>query len=337
MSDTPQERAAAKIEWEMGTWKSIDFHMIKKVQLFGELAHFAKRPMFCDNHDFRCFETALGQRKCESKSLLGDSLLRREEAFFDGKRGANIVYGGPDFGTMAQVEVFPHYPRFGQTEYSNRPEPLVHYYVGFEPLYRALPHSEYLGVESVLGRPCDLFLFPQVKLGATQDLVYFLDHETGVPLRVRAYKTRDDLKAARPVYDWSATALKTVQDHLFVVSSRKEGYSRVDASIVSVSDFNVESVEFGKDHSASEFFPVIPPGTTVIDAIVGKTVIQPGVVKTTKPAPPTTLNQTQVPAPPPIQAGQPQTESNMSFILGGLSAALLTAGAALWWKHRHGT
>ena len=121
--------------------------------------------------DLWCNRPALGQRRRERKNLLGDSLLRREEAYFNGKRGANIVYGGPDFGTMTQVEVLPHFPRVGQTEYSNRPEPLLHYYVGFDPLHVALPGSEYLGDETVLRRPCDRFLFPQVKMGMTQDLV----------------------------------------------------------------------------------------------------------------------------------------------------------------------
>lgn len=182
---------------------------------------------------------------------------------------------------------------------------------GFEPLNLALPRSRHLGEASVMGRPCDAFVFTQDKPEPIHDLVMVLDRETGVPLEVRGYRTPDDLKAGRPAYAWKAGSLKTFQGHPVVNSSRLERYSEADSSINHTSDFNVQSVEFDKDHAASEFFPVIPPGTEVMDTIAGKIVIWPGAGGKTKTRPtlaPTTVTSTQDPAAPPSEPFLPGRE-----------------------------
>lgn len=182
-----------------------------------------------------------------------------------------------------------------------------------------------------MGRPCDALLFTQDKPEPIRDLVMVVDRETGVPLEVRGYRTPDDLKAGRPAYAWKAGSLKTFQGHPVVNSSRLERYSEADASVNHTSDFNVQSVEFDKDHAASEFFPVIPPGTEVMDTIAGKIVIWPGASGKTKsrPTPAPAVTTTQDPAASPIRAIPPQQGTSPSLVLGGISIALLAGCAVL--------
>lgn len=327
-AETPQERAAAKIAWELGSWKSIDYHVVSK---FRNYRTRSGRPQVFDTEDYQCVETALGQRMQRCDRLLGESLFSRGRAYFDGKRGADVVLGGPEFDTIRQIEVLRHFPRLGKTQHTNRPVPFRYYYLGPEPLNQALPRSRHLGEEVVIGRPCDAFVFTQDKPEMILELVEVLDRETGVPLEVRGYRTSEDLKASRPSYVWTARSVEMYQGHSVVNSSRLEQYSEEDSSVVYTSNFEVKSVEYDKHHAASEFFPVIPPGTTVMDAFAGKIVTWPGGDKKAKPSPARVEELTKKEqAIVPIRAVQPQNGITPSLVVGGISVALLAVGAVLW-------
>src|SRR5690606_33001217 len=78
------------------------------------------------------------------------------------------------------------------TGYAESPQPLQLFHVGLTPLYEAIEHAEHVGEESVVGRACHVFRFPAVPgRNSAQDLVYYLDQATAIPLKVEAFPIDD--------------------------------------------------------------------------------------------------------------------------------------------------
>lgn len=340
--DTPQQKAAERLKWEMESWRSIELRVRHKMT---RRAPDPKgRPMPFDRFEIRYVQTALGRRLKEQESFLGDAQRRRVRYFFDGRRGADIEYGGTDFQDMVQVIVLAHFPTGGNPGVFNCAEPLNSYYVGLEPLHMALPRAEHLRSEPFLDRPCEVFRVPEVRGSLVLDHVHHLDGETGIPLQVATYLNSRPFKEERPYAVWKATSIERVQGHPFVMNSTHVTYAPGDGTVTFERTFEVRSLVFDQDYPDSMFFPVIPSGSQVIDAVAKKTVVWPSRTPVKNESRPSASKSKPDPKPKaeprpqaevanPIRAEQPQPwPSAFGGVLGAAGLLLMAAGFFLWWR-----
>ena len=201
----------------------------------------------------------------------------------------------------------------------------LYLYVGKTPIYEALPSAVNLRGGRVLGCDVDRFLFKRVLWGKVeQDLVYSLDRETAIPLKVESFVPEADRQADRPDWAWSVTRLETVQGHPVAMESEHQTWSaaKVGSSrqLYRISKETVESIGFDR----STFWPKTTGEAPVIDSIAGK------VKEPSKPA-----------LAPEVKAGTairvaPETSWVPAISAGGLvlGVAVLIAGAFVWWRRR---
>jgi hypothetical protein len=282
-----------------------------------------------DAHLEHYIETAAGQQRfCEYQFLKGDEVLSRSTHYGDGNRFVDIQFDNKETTRQKQINVNPHYFMEQKSERRQVPDPLLRFYVGREPLHKALlTKAKPLGEGKVMGRECNVFLFPQVRWGRPQDQVYFLDKETSIPLKVETYWDEAARLRNDPMGVWTAESLD--QDQGYYLPHNSTGITfGPDKAPAYTNQFKVESVVFNKEYPASTFWPTFQPGVNVFDSV------NPGATKVsdeTKVKPPVVNSPTvSVVAAPPIEAVPPSDSTPMIAL--GLGVAVLFVGVFLWWQ-----
>lgn len=331
MADNVNAQLSDLLSREMHSWKSIELRV--QSRFTRNDADPKARPPTYDTFESHYIETALGQKRMETKQFLGGVLRRRSEAYLDGKKGADVVFGGAGFLKIVQAEVRREFPRLSaSSEQAKAPDPLRNYHLGRDPLYAVLGRAEHLGADRMLDRPCELFYFARVKLGVLVDQAFWLDAETGIPLRIATYLDCEGYKQGHAVSIWKAESFDRVNGHPFVMLSSVDSYSPRDFALTRSTTHEVTSLAFDKEYASTEFVPAFPSGTHVIDAIAQKEIV----VESRKPAV-SAPSQARISAPVAevIQAVPPRSwSSDVGAASIALGFAALAAALVLWRRKR---
>lgn len=324
--DSPSEVASKQLAWDMEPRKSVE---VRVTYVITNNQSDPSRPAAFNTVVEHYLETASGQKFYEFRGMKGDAVTSRSIHFGDGTKFTDINYDPKN--TESQQSVFVK-RQFWMEEGSDRkqlPHPLLFLYVGRVPLYKSLSKAQYLGKGEVIGRECNLFLFPQVRWAVIQDQVFYLDQATSIPLKVETFRDQASREKKEPLWVWTAQSLDKVQGHFVPLKSTETLYAK-DGSPQLAYDFHVESIEFDKEYPASTFTPVFQPGVTVLDGFTNKAYEAPGVKKAVPSAPKETAATIQ-----PIQAVPPRDWSANAPILSlGLGAVVLIVAGLLWRRSR---
>ena len=316
------QEIAEKLAWEFDTRTAIEIHV--KMEL-----RYNRLPESLEKLDFNTvdqtyIETAAGQRFFDQQMSLDGKPFSRHSDYCDVKRSGRL---GFDRAELDRQESLTIKRFFGNEERSgkiNRPPPLDLLTVGRRPLGQALVESGIpLGESTVIGRPCDLFLFERVPLAVPQDHVYSLDHATGIPLQVAAYLDHPARAREEPVWTWTASSLDEVAGHHIPLRSRSVVPVRgPEPGITRTYDYTVSSVVYNQPYAASTFWPVYQPGLGIDDTITKKTSVAPG----KRPEPRVGVQE-------PIRATPPPDNTRVgSFAFLGLGVALVALGLFAYWR-----
>ena len=162
--------------------------------------------------------------------------------------------------------------RFG---FRDSPAPIRYYHVGLVPLHDALAKAERLGHDQVIGRTCDNFHFKEVgPVGKQQSLVYSLDRETSIPLRIAAFSGPEQLESHVPNWVWEAKTLDLVSGRHVARSSTYSsfGVKKTDAGHwvsepMMSRTIEVNEVTFDSPIAHAAFWPTFQSGAEVMDSI----------------------------------------------------------------------
>ena len=327
MDHRPAELAATRLAHEMRSWQSIEIVTRSQLTLHAPESYMPPHSEAVKTY----IETSRSQRMADNL-LTSPKAAIRQSGYCDGARCATVIYRpGPVQDSVIIGRSFMNEGTSGSTEH---PVPLAYFYVGKVPLYEAVTKGTHLGQGRVSDRPTEVFLFPRVKWGMVeQDLVYDLDKETSVPVRVRSYGrrfNRETFEGDTPNWDWTALTLDTVDGYHLPLRSSHVSHARAGGKATaekrSSSEIVVESVHFNKSFPASTFWPVVEPGVLVRDLIKKTTT-------TTAPAKEAQQGTSSPPAGTPVRAGQPDDSSSWgSTACLSLGVALLGAGVVSWWR-----
>jgi hypothetical protein len=282
------------------------------------------------DHDY--IETALGQRLFEIRMSVEGGSVARQCGYSDGRRFARVDFHRDKRGDRARtIGIANSFMSEASEGYVQRPHPLRFLYVGLKPLYEVLADTKPYGEASHLDRTCDLFRFTVAGPSRTQDLIYWLDRRTSIPLRVEAYPVGGSPGDARPFWRWEAHSLDTVQGYHLPLRSTYTSYQQQDDHATDrpslVNRVEVQSVEFNKEYPASMFWPTFTPGAQVIDAVGND-----GIYTVPDPNPPPPAGTIAAPA---IEAnperGWSEALPTTATLLGLL---VLVVGLTLWWRRR---
>lgn len=321
MMDSPAELAAKKLAWEVESRSSVDLHVTTTIR--NHQTGEEKNSAFNTIHE-HYIETAAGQRFCAFRGLLDGKVTTRFEHFGDGKKFADVNFNPKNPDEQQAVIIKRQYFMEDRSDHKDVPQPLLYLYVGRTPLHEALPKAQYLGTEKVIGRDCDVFLFPKVRWAVVQDQVFSLDRETAIPLKVEAFRDLAARERHEPLSDWTAKSLDKIGGHNVPLKSAT--VTRAKDGTPSMSwDHAVDSITFGKDYPVSTFWPTIQPGVTVFDGLTAKTSTAPG----KKAQPEDTASALSTQAVPPEN-----WTANASKVSLGLGCAVLVVGLLLWWQRR---
>jgi hypothetical protein len=316
------EQAAKTLAWEFESRKSIETRT--RTLIHNQDKNTGVSQDF-DTLSEHYIETATGRRFYEFRALKGDEIVQRSLHYGDGTKFADVDYRPDDPETQNAIFINRQFWMEGRNDRRQVPQPFLYLYVGREPLHEALPKATHLGQDKVIGRECEIFLFPQVRWAVTQDQVYYLDKATSIPLRVESYRDTSARERNEPISSWTARSLDEVQGHFVPLNSSQVSYNKEGAEDLTW-DFKVESIEFNKDYPNSLFWPTVQPGTTVFDSIMNKMSETPGQRKSD-------VKQSEKAIAQPIYADPPRdwtaTASSVSLVLG---AAVLLTGTVLWWR-----
>jgi len=336
--DKNTEQTLDRLTREAKSWKSIEFKTSQEfVNSSGsDDKNVYQKALFKEHY----VETALGQRYDQIIDLPTGGREKLAEYYCDGEKCADVAFEG-GFGTkQSQVSIKRSFKSEAQVGVNFRAIPLRYlYYAGNPPLAETLRDAESLGRATVLGRACDAFLLRRFSHGVTIcDLVYTLDRETGVPLKLVGYNDDTGYAAARPSWRWEVLKADSIQGHLFPMDSEEVIYFPPpngkdpkardrSAEVVFRTTHHVESVRFDGDYPKTTFWPKIAPEANVFDSINHR--LTPSRVKAT---PATTAKVAD-----PIRAEAPQDWSSTASV-GGLvlGTSLLLVGLVTWRRRSAG-
>lgn len=260
---------------ETGLWRSIELRYHEDYACTGKM----DANSFSSYHDECLYiETAAGQRRMESRLTpdAGERIITTID-YCDGKKSANdtrtdLIRLGKTIPGRRQIVIRGTFAS-EESGLNHRPEPLRYFYVGTEPLAKAIERAEPLGEGRVIGRDCDRFLFAKVKVwGDSIDFVYHFDRETSIPLRVDYFKSFDAKSTIEPDTFWRALKLESYGGVTLVSKSEmidSVGLKR-DSRILQKHTITIDSVRFDASYPKSLFWPEIPQDVHVIDRITGK-------------------------------------------------------------------
>jgi hypothetical protein len=230
------------------------------------------------------FETDKGERYFDERASVPSQPVSHKSSYCDGKRTVHIRFSPGDSGSQQTASIghdFKTESRFG---FRDAPAPIRYYHVGLVPLHDALANAERLSDDLVIGRACGSFHFRDVgPVGKQQSLVYSLDHETSVPLRVAAFRGPEQLKNRVPNWVWEAKTLDVVSGRHIARSSTYSSFGvRKTEAGHWVSDLTmcrlieVNEVTFDKPIEHAAFWPIFEPGVQVMDSIAKRRTEVPG-------------------------------------------------------------
>ncbi|MDG3005804.1 hypothetical protein [Paludisphaera mucosa] len=259
MQDSPNQAAAQKLAREMASWNPIELRVRRESPPRTDDSSPTPGPPVVEH--FHLIQ-APGRFRLESRTRPVDqpralyvsiefvhgthveSVFRIEEP---GRTSRESVRVGADSGF-----------RVASDGVSTRPEPIAAFYLGTTPLDKVLPAAQFVGADRILDRSCDGFLLtPEVEPGSTPPFfVYWLDRETGVPLRVESHSQWVDYAQHRPRSTWSAGSLDEIDGRHFPRNSTlvvhdwsdpERPSSRIDHTTV------VEEVALQREHPVATF------------------------------------------------------------------------------------
>ncbi|WP_169974202.1 hypothetical protein [Tautonia rosea] len=279
-------------------------------------------------------ETRQGERYFDDQIIALGRPVARRASYCDGDRCINITYRREDVETQDKVGISNDFMFDAEFGFRSAPDPIRYYHVGLTPLHEALPTAERLLDEQVIGRDCDVFHFEGVgRPGREQSLVYALDKETSVPLRVSAYNDPEFLDSGVPNWVWEAESLDRVGEHHYPKASKLSSYvirnadgERPKAELDVVTAIRAEEVVFDASYPASTFWPDIQPGIRVFDLIEGGSYVAGGGEEAVSDD--LAVSQIQEDTPP-IRVGEPGTGAWMGGVGITLSIAVLVVAFLL--------
>ncbi len=323
--DTPAEVAAKRLAWQAESIKSVEIRIHGDLTLHDAAMRSQQLGTAFEEH---YIETADGERFFDHRGLDGSTTTTRFTYFTDRKKCADVQYDSKNLEKQKQVTFKRQFGMEDRGDRKQLPDPLIFFYVGREPLHKALSHSQYLGETTVMDRRCDQFLFEKVRWMVPQDQVFCLDQSTSVPLQVSAYRSGEDRQQERPLWVWKAGALESVQGHSIPMRGSLAEYQGKEHALLLTTSSTVESISFGKDYPASTFWPVLEPGTNVFDTINDKFYTVPGGVSAKQSQEIATATQTNEAVPP------PDWSTIVPPVTLGLGCLVLFAAAVIWWRRR---
>ncbi len=160
-------------------------------------------------------------------------------------------------------------PRFG---FYDAPQPYQWYYVGVTPLVESLADGVPQADREVMGRPCLVFHFKDIGVRRHQSLVFALDKQTAIPLKVTAYDDAEAITEQRPNWDWEAKSLDVVGGRHFPRLSRNVTYAWTKGKsgewvsrVTITQEIHVDEIDFDVGIPDAEFWPVFQPGCQILD------------------------------------------------------------------------
>lgn len=324
MDTTPIETVADRLAWLLKSWTAIEWRVRKDYRNLSLTDSGGSRLFDAYEEIDYYVETATGLRLYQEELHPTDSAAGSTSVnYYDGKRCATLYRKadqGPDEGQVRITRSFGIESSGG----SHRPTPFDTFYFGLRPLDKAIREAVALGEGVQAGRPCDLFLLRKAQDGAS--VVYFLDRETSIPLKVVHYATEADRRADRVLFEWSGTALERRDGYPIVPTSDFVHYRHEpDGSKVALYRlrYRVEDFRLNQSYDVAVFRPEIKSRMTVLDLVNRKA----NFAKRSE----TSESITQ-------QAGTRLIPEERSFphetILLCLGAALIALAGRLWWRRR---
>ena len=222
--DKDRDLLIERLTHEAGSWKSIE---LKTNQDFVNSSGSQDPSMYqraIYHEDY--IETVLGQRFDRCLDVPAGGVEKLAEYYCDGVKRADVSFDAGAGSKQSQINIKKSFKYEAHYGMNFRPFPLRYlYYVGNIPLPRALKDAETLGPATVLGRPCETYLLRRFTLGLSPcDLVYTLDRESGVPLKLVGYNDAAGYTGGRPSWRWEALGVEQVQGHLFPAKSEEIVY-----------------------------------------------------------------------------------------------------------------
>lgn len=276
------------------------------------------------------FETDRGERFFDERILVPRQPVSHNSSYCDGRKCANVTFSAEDPEKQHLVTIDHDFKSESTFGFRDAPPPFRFYHVGLVPLHEALEKAERTGRELVIERTCDDFLFKEVgPPGMKQSLVYSLDEETCVPLKIAAYSGPEQIRDNMPNWVLEATSLDDVSGRHFARSSKYASFrvtKSEDGVWVAEPDLtrtiHVDEIRFDAAIPKAAFWPEIQPGVFVLDAVAKRKYQTPG-------GAPPTRETASVGAPIRVAA-----ESSSWLPVAGvvLSLAVLGAAAVLWWR-----
>jgi hypothetical protein len=280
------------------------------------------------------FETARGERFLDERRITPDGPISHMSSYCDGTKCANVRFSKGDPDKQDSVTIGHDFMNEVRTGFRDAPQPLRYYHVGLMPLHEALHQAEREGQVRVIQRICNNFRFKRAgPRGPDQSLVYSLDEQTSVPLRVAAYYNPDQLRSKAPNWVWEAKTLDEASGRHFVRTSTfssflvKKADTDLWVSEPSLSQtIQVEEITFDAAIPRTSFWPTTQPGTRVSDTIAKRKFQVPGGKPSTRESAGTGT---------PVRVA-PESDS-VSWLSGAgvvLSLAVLAAAAVIWRRSR---
>ncbi|MGE3822114.1 MAG: hypothetical protein AB7I30_22090 [Isosphaeraceae bacterium] len=314
---------------QMGAYDSIEVHVRLKAELLVAMAG-AKPNWGMRSETYR---EAGPQRRWYSDVELGEDGTPPESVGFGCLKGdlsATVSPASPSRGLPRSITLGRDFLGEKARGFSIKPKFLMFRDVGLTPLHEAILRATRAGTDTVCGRSCTVYHFPGVAgARSTQTLVYALDDETAVPLRVTAYRDAEAIERGRPNWEWVTLELGSVGDLSYAKESRHTSYTFEEGRLVPriVETHVVERVELDKSFKETDFWPVFRPGDYVDDLIARKDYhIGPNGKPLVRP-PQATATAVQ----DPVQAIESEGANDLFWSLTGLwtACALITCGIAL--------
>lgn len=324
LAESPAESAARKLAWELESRRAVEVRVRTDIENPG-----AGRESSSVKPDFTAvvlhyIETAAGQRYGDLQALLNGKPTMHSLDYGDGSRFAHVDYDRSNLEAQRAVFITRQYPQEDRSDKKNLPPPLLYEYVGREPLPKALARAEPVGAGSVIHRPCDAFLFRRVPWLVVQDQVFYLDRETGTPLKVVSFRDEEMRKQDEPLWVWEAESFEVVSGHPVVQRSTLIEYDRQRAPNFIWRE-HVEFIEFDKDYSSFQFWPTIQRTATVFDSFTKQ--IREGA----KEQGPSAAPAVPLAPRPSLEATQPYTwVSYMHAAALGLGSLAIITAVILW-------
>lgn len=271
MDTTPIETVAERLAWLLKSWTSIEWRVRLDYRNLDRTTSTTTKLFDAYEQVDHYVETATGQRLYEEQLRPTDPASGSTTVnYSDGKRSANLYRRPDQQPDEGQVRITRSFGIESKGS-SHRPSPFNTFYFGAQSLDKAIRKAVPLGEGAQAGRPCDLFLLQKDNGG--ESVVYFLDRETSVPLKVVHYKTEADRQADRVEFEWSGTAIERREGYPIVPTSELTHY-RHDASGAKVAlyrlQYRVEDFRINQTYEAATFWPEITPRMNVLDLVSRK-------------------------------------------------------------------